>query len=203
MTNLDSIFKSRDIILPTKVCLVRAMVFPVVMYECESWAVKKAERFLPSPRLPIRPQLHLLPHPTSPEASEPMSALEKELADGPLPGATGQRSLPARSTPGQSGVDGNAVFVPASVPRVGPQQVPAKCLLVCSVNSQACIPPAPARPAGPVHTLACVFLCAWVCTCVRVHVNGNWCVCLRECTCVVWAYVCSMQGPGLSSTRVH
>ena len=43
MTNLDSIFKSRDIILPTKVCLVKAMVFPVVIYECESWTVKKAE----------------------------------------------------------------------------------------------------------------------------------------------------------------
>ena len=43
MTNLDSIFKSRDIILPTKVRLVKAMVFPVVMYECESWTVKKAE----------------------------------------------------------------------------------------------------------------------------------------------------------------
>ena len=44
MTNLDSIFKSRDIILPTKVCLVKAMVFPLVMYGCESWMVKKAER---------------------------------------------------------------------------------------------------------------------------------------------------------------
>ena len=43
MTNLDSIFKSRDIILPTKVCLVKAMVFPVVMYGSESWTVKKAE----------------------------------------------------------------------------------------------------------------------------------------------------------------
>ena len=43
MTNLDSIFKSRDIILQTKVCLVKAMVFPVVMYGCESWTVKKAE----------------------------------------------------------------------------------------------------------------------------------------------------------------
>ena len=43
MTNLDSIFKSRDITLPTKVCLVEAMVFPVVMYGCESWIVKKAE----------------------------------------------------------------------------------------------------------------------------------------------------------------
>ena len=43
MTNLDSILKSRDITLPTKVCLVKAMVFPVVMYGCESWAVKKAE----------------------------------------------------------------------------------------------------------------------------------------------------------------
>ena len=43
MTNLDSIFKSRDITLPTKVCLVKAMVFPVVMYECESWTTKKAE----------------------------------------------------------------------------------------------------------------------------------------------------------------
>ena len=43
MTNLDSIFKSRDITLPTKVCLVKAMVFPVVMYGCEHWTVKKAE----------------------------------------------------------------------------------------------------------------------------------------------------------------
>ena len=43
MTNLDSIFKSRDITLPTKVCLVKAIVFPVVMYVCESWTVKKAE----------------------------------------------------------------------------------------------------------------------------------------------------------------
>ena len=43
MTNLDSILKSRDITLTTKVCLVKAMVFPVVMYGCESWTVKKAE----------------------------------------------------------------------------------------------------------------------------------------------------------------
>ena len=43
MTNLDSIFKSRDITLPTKVCLVKAMVFPVAVYGCESWAIKKAE----------------------------------------------------------------------------------------------------------------------------------------------------------------
>ena len=44
MTNLDSIFKSRDMALPTKVRLVKAMVFPVIMYGCESWTVKKAER---------------------------------------------------------------------------------------------------------------------------------------------------------------
>ena len=43
MTNLESIFKSRDITLPIKVCLVKAMVFPMVMYGCESWTVKKAE----------------------------------------------------------------------------------------------------------------------------------------------------------------
>jgi len=43
MINLDSILKSRDIILPTKVCLVQAMVFPVVMYACKSWTIKKAE----------------------------------------------------------------------------------------------------------------------------------------------------------------
>ena len=43
VTNLDSTFKSRDITLPTKVCLVKAMVFPVVMYGCESWTIKKAE----------------------------------------------------------------------------------------------------------------------------------------------------------------
>ena len=44
MSNLDSIFMSRDITLPTKVCLVKAMVFPVVVYGCESWTVKKAQR---------------------------------------------------------------------------------------------------------------------------------------------------------------
>ena len=44
MTNLESMLKSRDITLPTKVRLVKAMVFPVVMYECESWTIKKAER---------------------------------------------------------------------------------------------------------------------------------------------------------------
>ena len=44
MTNLDSILKSRDIISPTVVCLVKAMVFPVVIYGCESWTIKKAER---------------------------------------------------------------------------------------------------------------------------------------------------------------
>ena len=44
ITNLDSILKSRDITLPTKVCLVKAMVFPVVMYGCESWTIKKGER---------------------------------------------------------------------------------------------------------------------------------------------------------------
>ena len=43
MTNLDSIFKSRDITLPTKVCIVKAMVFTVVMYECESWTIKNSE----------------------------------------------------------------------------------------------------------------------------------------------------------------
>ena len=45
MTYLDSIFKSRDITLPTKVCLVKAMVFPVVVYECDSWTIKKVERW--------------------------------------------------------------------------------------------------------------------------------------------------------------
>ena len=44
MTNLDSIFKSRDITWPTKICLVKAMVFPLVMYGCEIWTLKKAER---------------------------------------------------------------------------------------------------------------------------------------------------------------
>ena len=44
MTNLDSILKSRDITLPTKVCLVKAMVFPLVMYGCKSWTINKAER---------------------------------------------------------------------------------------------------------------------------------------------------------------
>ena len=44
MTNLDSILKSKDITLPTKVCLVKAVVFPVVMYGCESWTIKKTER---------------------------------------------------------------------------------------------------------------------------------------------------------------
>ena len=44
MTKLDSILKSKDIILPTKVCLVKVMVFPLVMYGCKSWTIKKAER---------------------------------------------------------------------------------------------------------------------------------------------------------------
>ena len=44
MTNVDSIFKSRDIVLPTKVHLIKAMVFPVIMYKCESWTIKKAQR---------------------------------------------------------------------------------------------------------------------------------------------------------------
>ena len=44
MTNLDSILKSRDITLPTKVCIVKAMVYPVVLYACESWTIKKVER---------------------------------------------------------------------------------------------------------------------------------------------------------------
>ena len=44
MTNLDSILKNRDITLPTKVCIVKTMVFPVVMYGCENWSIKKAER---------------------------------------------------------------------------------------------------------------------------------------------------------------
>ena len=51
MTNLDSLLKSRDITLPTKFCLVKAMVFPVVMYGCESWTIKKAESKNWSPRL--------------------------------------------------------------------------------------------------------------------------------------------------------
>ena len=46
MTNLDSIFRSRDITLPTRVCLVKAIVFPVVMYGCENWTVKKAEELM-------------------------------------------------------------------------------------------------------------------------------------------------------------
>ena len=44
MTNLDSVLKSKDITLPTKVCIVKAMVFPLVMYGCESWLIKKAQR---------------------------------------------------------------------------------------------------------------------------------------------------------------
>ena len=44
MTNVNSILKSRDITLPTKVCIVKAMIFPIVMYRCESWTIKKAER---------------------------------------------------------------------------------------------------------------------------------------------------------------
>ena len=61
MTNLDSIFKSRDITLPTKVRLVKAMVFPVVMYGCESWTVKEAERR----RILCHPLLLLPPIPPS------------------------------------------------------------------------------------------------------------------------------------------
>ena len=46
MTNLDSLLKSRDITLPTKVCIVKAMVFPVVMYGCENWTIKSAEELM-------------------------------------------------------------------------------------------------------------------------------------------------------------
>ena len=67
MTNLDSILKSRDITLPTKVCLVKAMVFPVVMYGCESWTIKKAaaaKSLQSCPTLrPHRRQPTRLPHP--------------------------------------------------------------------------------------------------------------------------------------------
>ena len=44
MTNLDSVLKNRDVTVPTKVCIVKAMIFPVIMYSCESWTLKKAER---------------------------------------------------------------------------------------------------------------------------------------------------------------
>ena len=58
MTNLDSILKSRDITLPTKVCPVKAMILPVVMYGCESWTIKKAEQIridaLPGRKTPIQ-----------------------------------------------------------------------------------------------------------------------------------------------------
>ena len=72
MTKLDSILKSRDITLPTKVCLVKAMVFPVAMYGCESWTIKKAERrridaFEPwCWRRLLRSLLRLQGYPTSP-----------------------------------------------------------------------------------------------------------------------------------------
>ena len=46
MTNLDSVLKSKDIILPTKICIVKAMVFPVVMYECEHWTIKSTEELM-------------------------------------------------------------------------------------------------------------------------------------------------------------
>ena len=67
MTNLDSIFKSRDITLSTKVCLVKAMVFSVVMYRCESWTIKKAERRrINAFELCCRRPLRLKGDPTSP-----------------------------------------------------------------------------------------------------------------------------------------
>ena len=81
MTNLDSILKSRDITLPTKVCLVKAMLFPVVIYGCESWTIKKAEhqridafelwcwrRLLRIPRRARRPNQSILKE-TGPEYS--------------------------------------------------------------------------------------------------------------------------------------
>lgn len=133
------------------------------------WRQDRGQSLLPAPGGVLRmPAALPSPHPPSPKASEPILALEKQLVEGPLPGATGQCSLPARSTPGRSGAERNAVFVPVSVPRVGLQQVPAKCLLVRSINSQARIPLAPARPAGPMHTVACV--------CVFVHGHALVCV---------------------------
>ena len=64
MTNLDSILKSRDITLPTKVCLVKTMVFPVVMYVCESWTIKKAERRRKTLESPLDCKEIQLVHPT-------------------------------------------------------------------------------------------------------------------------------------------
>ena len=66
MTNLDRILKSRDITLPTKICLVKAMVFPVVMYGCESWTIKKAERFWTAVLEKTLESLGLQGDPTSP-----------------------------------------------------------------------------------------------------------------------------------------
>ena len=66
MTNQDSILKSRDITLPTKVCLVKAMTFPVVMYECESWTIKKAERRRIDAAAELQESLGLQGDPTSP-----------------------------------------------------------------------------------------------------------------------------------------
>ena len=66
MTNLDSILKSRDITSSTKVCLVKAMTFPVVMYECESWTIKKAERRRIDAAAELQESLGLQGDPTSP-----------------------------------------------------------------------------------------------------------------------------------------
>ena len=78
MTNLDSILKSRDITLPTKVCLVKAMVFPVVMYGCESWTVKKAAAAAAK-------SLQLCPTPCNPRDGGPPGS--------PVPGILQARTL--------------------------------------------------------------------------------------------------------------
>ena len=81
MTNIDSILKSRDITLPTKVCLVNAMVFPVVMYGCESWTVKKAAAAAAA----AAKSLQLCPTPCNPRDGSPPGS--------PVPGILQARTL--------------------------------------------------------------------------------------------------------------
>lgn len=147
-------------------------------------------------RPPIRPQSTRCPAPppSPPGLGIHLCSGEKALRWLSPWRATKQCSLPGRNMPRQSRAEANSVCVPHSIPGAGPQQVPAKCLLIRSINSQACVLPAPAGPAGPVHVLTyvCMFLCVWVCKCVHVL------TCEHGCACVVCEAL-----PSQASSSVH
>ena len=105
MTNLDSILKSRNVTLPTKVHLVKAMVFPVVMYGCESWTIKKAALAAPAHRF-SRVRLFATPWTVAPQAPLSMGFFRQEYWSGlpfPSPGDLPEPGIKPRSPSFEAG----------------------------------------------------------------------------------------------------